>query len=113
MTSECARAIGWRFDAQLPRGCCVYCGHVGRRHCGCDELAVERRRDGIRAHRFWSEGSFADAERLTLLESMAEPIKGLHVVAVRHMGSPAADVELAGRMAEIGSVPMPEVDIAH
>ena len=55
---------------------------------------------------------FADAERLTLLESMAEPIEGLQVVAVRHTGSPAADVELAGRMAEIGSVPMPEVDIA-
>ena len=55
---------------------------------------------------------FADAERLALLESMAEPIKGLQVVAVRHTGSPAADVELAGRMAEIGSVPMPEVDIA-
>ena len=43
---------------------------------------------------------------------MAEPIEGLQVVAVRHTGSPAADVELAGRMAEIGSVPMPEVDIA-
>ena len=55
---------------------------------------------------------FADAERLALLESMAEPIEGLQVVAVRHTGSPAADVELAGRMAEIGSVPMPEVDIA-
>ena len=55
---------------------------------------------------------FADAERLTLLESMAEPIEGLQVVAVRHTGSPAADVELAGRMAEIGSVPMPGVDIA-
>ena len=55
---------------------------------------------------------FADAERLTLLESMAEPIEGLQVVAVRQTGSPAADVELAGRMAEIGSVPMPEVDIA-
>ena len=55
---------------------------------------------------------FADAERLTLLESMAEPIEALQVVAVRHTGSPAADVELAGRMAEIGSVPMPEVDIA-
>lgn len=55
---------------------------------------------------------FADAERLALLESMAEPIEGLQVVAVRHAGSPAADVELAGRMAEIGSVPMPEVDIA-
>ena len=55
---------------------------------------------------------FADAERLTLLESMAEPIEGLQVVAVRHTGSPAAGVELAGRMAEIGSVPMPEVDIA-
>ena len=55
---------------------------------------------------------FADAERLALLESMAEPIEGLQVVAVRHSGSPAADVELAGRMAEIGSVPMPEVDIA-
>ena len=55
---------------------------------------------------------FADAERLALLESMAEPIEGLQVVAVRHTGSPAADVELAGRMAEIGSVPMPEVEIA-
>ena len=55
---------------------------------------------------------FADAERLALLESMAEPIEGLQVVAVRHTGSPAADVELAGRMAEIGSVPMPEVDTA-
>ena len=55
---------------------------------------------------------FADAERLALLESMADPIEGLQVVAVRHTGSPAADVELAGRMAEIGSVPMPEVDIA-
>lgn len=55
---------------------------------------------------------FADAERLALLESMAEPIEGLQVVAVRHTGSPAADVELAGRMEEIGSVPMPEVDIA-
>ena len=55
---------------------------------------------------------FADAERLALLESMAEPIEGLQIVAVRHTGSPAADVELAGRMAEIGSVPMPEVDIA-
>ena len=55
---------------------------------------------------------FADAERLALLESMAEPIEGLQVVAVRHTGSPAADVELAGRTAEIGSVPMPEVDIA-
>ena len=55
---------------------------------------------------------FADAERLALLESMAEPIEGLQVVAVRHTGSPAAEVELAGRMAEIGSVPMPEVDIA-
>ncbi len=55
---------------------------------------------------------FADAERLALVESMAEPIEGLQVVAVRHTGSPAADVELAGRMAEIGSVPMPEVDIA-
>ena len=55
---------------------------------------------------------FADAERLALLESMAEPIEGLQVVAVRHTGSPAADVELAVRMAEIGSVPMPEVDIA-
>ncbi|MGC6398481.1 MAG: class I adenylate-forming enzyme family protein [Ilumatobacteraceae bacterium] len=55
---------------------------------------------------------FADAERLALLESMAEPIEGLQVVAVRHTGSPAADVELAGRIAEIGSVPMPEVDIA-
>ena len=55
---------------------------------------------------------FADAERLALLESMAEPIEGLQVVAVRYTGSPAADVELAGRMAEIGSVPMPEVDIA-
>ena len=54
---------------------------------------------------------FADAERLALLESMAEPIEGLQVVAVRHTGSPAAQVELAGRMAEIGSVPMPEVDI--
>ncbi len=54
----------------------------------------------------------ADAERFALLESMAEPIEGLQVVAVRHTGSPAADVELAGRMAEIGSVPMPEVDIA-
>jgi long-chain acyl-CoA synthetase len=55
---------------------------------------------------------FADAERLALLESMAEPIEGLQVVAVRHTGSPAADVELAGRMEELGSVPMPEVDIA-
>ncbi len=55
---------------------------------------------------------FADAERLALVESMAEPIEGLQVVAVRHTGSPAADVELAVRMAEIGSVPMPEVDIA-
>ena len=55
---------------------------------------------------------FADAERLALLEVMADPIEGLQVVAVRHTGSPAADVELAGRMAEIGSVPMPEVDIA-
>ena len=55
---------------------------------------------------------FADAERLALVESMAEPIEGLQVVAVRHIGSPAADVELAVRMAEIGSVPMPEVDIA-
>ena len=55
---------------------------------------------------------FADAERLALLESMAEPIEGLQIVAVRHKGSPAAEVELAGRMAEIGSVPMPEVDIA-
>ena len=55
---------------------------------------------------------FADAERLALLESMADSIEGLQVVAVRHTGSPAADVELAGRMAEIGSVPMPEVDIA-
>ena len=36
---------------------------------------------------------FADAERLALLESMAEPIDGLQVV-VRHTGSPAADVEL-------------------
>ena len=55
---------------------------------------------------------FADAERLALLESMAEPVEGLQVVAVRHTGSPVADVELAGRMTEIGSVPMPEVDIA-
>ncbi|MEE3068698.1 MAG: class I adenylate-forming enzyme family protein [Actinomycetota bacterium] len=55
---------------------------------------------------------FADAERLALVELMAEPIEGLQVVAVRHTGSPAADVELAVRMAEIGSVPMPEVDIA-
>jgi len=55
---------------------------------------------------------FADAERLALLESMAEPIEGLQIVAVRHTGSPAAEVELVGRMAEIGSVPMPEVDIA-
>ena len=55
---------------------------------------------------------FADAERLALVESMAEPIEGLQVVAVRHTGSPAADIELAVRMAEIGSVPMPEVDIA-
>ncbi len=54
---------------------------------------------------------FADAERLALVESMAQPIEGLQVVAVRHTGSPAADVELAVRMAEIGSVPMPEVDI--
>ena len=54
---------------------------------------------------------FADAERLVLLESMAQPIEGLQVVAVRHTGSPAADVELAVRMAEIGSVSMPEVDI--
>ena len=55
---------------------------------------------------------FADAERLALLESMDTPIDGLRVVAVRHSGSPAADVELAERMAVIGAVPMPEVDIA-
>ncbi len=55
---------------------------------------------------------FADAERLALLESMAAPIEGLRVVAVRHSGSPAADVELSERMAAIGPVPMPAVDIA-
>ena len=55
---------------------------------------------------------FADAERLALLESMETPIDGLRVVAVRHSGSPAADVELSERMAAIGAVPMPEVDIA-
>ena len=38
-----------------------------------------------KAHRLRSEGSFADAERLALLESMAEPIEGLQVVAV-HIG---------------------------
>lgn len=55
---------------------------------------------------------FADAERLALLESMETPIDGLRVVAVRHSGSPVADVELSERMAAIGAVPMPEVDIA-
>ena len=55
---------------------------------------------------------FADAERLALLESMETPIDGLRVVAVRHSGSPVADVELSERMAAIGEVPMPEVDIA-
>ncbi len=55
---------------------------------------------------------FADAERLALLESMETPIDGLRVVAVRHSGSPAADVELSERMAAIGAVPMPEVEIA-
>jgi long-chain acyl-CoA synthetase len=55
---------------------------------------------------------FADAERLALLESMETPIDGLRVVAVRHSGSPAADVALSERMAAIGAVPMPEVDIA-
>ncbi len=55
---------------------------------------------------------FADAERLALLESMETPIDGLRVVAVRHSGSPVADVELAERMAAIGEVSMPEVDLA-
>lgn len=55
---------------------------------------------------------FADAERLALLESMETPIDGLRVVAVRHSGSPVADVELSERMAAIAAVPMPEVDIA-
>lgn len=55
---------------------------------------------------------FADAERLALLESMETPIDGLRVVAVRHSGSPVADVELSERMAAIGEVSMPEVDLA-
>ena len=55
---------------------------------------------------------FADAERLALLESMETPIDGLRVVAVRHSGSPVADVELSEWMAAIGAVTMPEVDIA-
>ena len=55
---------------------------------------------------------FADAERLALLESMETPIDGLRVVAVRHSGSPVADVELSERMAAISEVSMPEVDLA-
>ena len=55
---------------------------------------------------------FADAERLALLESMETPIDGLRVVAVRHSGSPVADIELSERMAAIGEVSMPEVDLA-
>ncbi|NBS29177.1 MAG: long-chain fatty acid--CoA ligase, partial [Actinobacteria bacterium] len=55
---------------------------------------------------------FADAERLALLESMSDPIDGLQIVAVRHSGTSAAQVDLAARMAAIGAVDMPQVDIA-
>jgi long-chain acyl-CoA synthetase len=54
---------------------------------------------------------FADRERLELLEQ-CPPIPGLRVVAVRHTGAARADVEYAERVAAIGQVPMPEVDIA-
>ncbi|MBL6634626.1 MAG: acyl--CoA ligase [Ilumatobacteraceae bacterium] len=55
---------------------------------------------------------FADAERLALLESMSDPIDGLQIVAVRHSGTSASQVDLAARMAAIGAVDMPQVDIA-
>ena len=54
---------------------------------------------------------FADRERLELLEQ-CPPMSGLTVVAVRHTGSPRADLELAEQMAAIGEMPMPSVDIA-
>ena len=54
---------------------------------------------------------FADRERLELLESM-ETIDGLIVVEVRHAGSSAAQFNLDDEMRRIGTVPMPEVEIA-
>lgn len=54
---------------------------------------------------------FADRERLELLEQCPE-IPGLRVVAVRHTGAARADVDLAVRVAAIGHVPMPDVDLA-
>ena len=42
---------------------------------GTDELAVERRRDGLGLTDSGAKVLFADAERLVLLESMAQPIE--------------------------------------